>query len=64
MTERPYIWHVSKFLEPGQVYHGDHPWTVTLGRPKNAADFKPGHAAPTLEAAMAKAISLVPKEVP
>lgn len=63
MTERPYIWHESKFPE-SRHYESAHPWTVTLGRPRHCNDFKSGHSAPTLEAAMQIAISLVPKEVP
>lgn len=60
MTERPFIWHESKFA----VTHTSHPWTVTLGRPTHVNDFETGHSAPTLEAAMEIAISLVPREVP
>lgn len=59
MTERPYIWHVSKFGHKSNA----NPWTVTLGRPKHCDDFKTAHSAATLEDAMSLALTLVPQEV-
>lgn len=61
MTERPYVWHVSKFPSLG-TYTGPHPWTVSLGKPKGDMDWV--EVARTLEEAMEKALKLVPKEVP
>ena len=54
MSERPYVWHESKF----QTTHTSNPWTVTFGRPKHVNDFKHGHSAATLEAAMNMAVKL------
>lgn len=59
MTERPYIWHESKF---GGVTLSNYPWSVSLGRPKHETDYV--EVAKTPAEAMEKALKLVPKEVP
>lgn len=60
MTERPYIWHASKFHDEAGLFM--RPWTISLGRPKNADDYV--RVAATLEEAMKIALKLVPREVP